>query len=509
MGVVYRAEDPTLGRAVAVKVILTPAGQPLDPELEKRFLREARLAARISHPGVVTVHDAGSDKGMLYLVMELVEGDSLKQRLDAGFWPSRAQALGLVAQVADALAAAHALGVVHRDVKPANVMLTGAGRVKVSDFGIAKAVGDATEMTRTGTTLGSPAYMAPEQVKGEPLDGRADLFSLGVVLYELLLRRRPFASDTITTLVYQILNHDPLGDPETLRSLGGPTAEFLGRCLAKDPAERMADAPSFARGALELAPQQPAEVEDVVPTVSLYPPPPPPPPAAPTVAPAGPRDSPPPTLVVERAPDPYRVRLGWVLPVAAAVALAGIVLAVAGWLMFMRVVRQPSAAGPGQGTPTTVVTAGEQRLVVTPTRASAPLGEPTAPAGRSVPSAATVPPIVTPARPMAPVPTPTPTPEPTRTPTPTLEEVFICSRAADFDVEPDDAEIEVNGQRIGIADEWDDAGGGSLYEFPGPGTYYVRLSRPPRYRAAWVKIVVTPHAASEVAEVGTELQEVE
>jgi len=495
MGVVYRAEDPTLGREVAVKVILTPADHPLDPELESRFLREARLAARISHPGVVTVHDAGSDGGVLYLVMELVEGESLKQRLDGGFWPSRAQALGLVAQVADAVAAAHVLGVVHRDVKPANILLTRDGRVKVSDFGIAKAVGDATEMTRAGTTLGSPAYMAPEQVRGEPLDTRVDLFSLGVVLYELLLRRRPFASDTITTLVYQILNHDPLNDPETLRALGPATAELLARCLAKDPAERVADARTVARRALELAPQQPAEVEDVVPTVSFYPPPP--------VAPTQPGAVAPRTVAVKPERAPAKGRLRWVLPAAAAVALVGLLLAAAGLVAFMRLLN-PQRAGASDPSVQAGLAPG---TVTVPTASAVTPSAPPASHGVSVLPSATPRVVATPPPPAIPLPTSTPTPEPSRTPTPVLAEVFTCSRAADFDVSPEDAEIEVNGERIGIADQWDNAGGGKLYEFEGPGTYYVRLSRPPRFRPAWVKIVVTPHASREVAEVGTELEE--
>jgi eukaryotic-like serine/threonine-protein kinase len=145
---------------VALKLIAPPAGRGVDSELAARFLREARLAARINHPGVVTVYDAGADGGLLYLVMELVSGESLKQRLDRGEWPSRSQAMELPAQVSEALAAAHALGVVHRDVKPANTLLDRNGRVKVSDFGVAKAVGDSTELTRTGATVGSPSYMA-------------------------------------------------------------------------------------------------------------------------------------------------------------------------------------------------------------------------------------------------------------------------------------------------------------------------------------------------------------
>ena len=194
MGVVYRGVDPSLDRPVAIKVIATRVGavSASSEELEARFLREARVAARINHPGVVTVYDAGREGDSLYLVMELIEGESLAERLSRGDYPTQTEALGLVARVAEALASPHNLGIIHRDVKPANIMLTKDGGVKVADFGVAKAVGEETNLTRTGIVVGSPAYMAPEQVRGQELDGRTDLFSLGVVLYELLLRRKPF-----------------------------------------------------------------------------------------------------------------------------------------------------------------------------------------------------------------------------------------------------------------------------------------------------------------------------
>ncbi len=155
--------EPALDRPVAIKVIAARTGVvPLSgAELDARFVREARVAARISHPGVVTVHDAGREGDSLYLVMELVEGEALGERLARRDFPAAAEALEVVAQVADALAAAHALGVVHRDIKPGNVILTRGGRVKVADFGVAKAIGEDTDLTRNGTVVGSPAYMAP------------------------------------------------------------------------------------------------------------------------------------------------------------------------------------------------------------------------------------------------------------------------------------------------------------------------------------------------------------
>ena len=172
------------------------------------------------------MHDAGRESAEFYLVMELVE-ESRSRTGSRAALPTPDEALEIVAHAAEALAVAHAAGVIHRDIKPGNLLLTPEGRVKVSDFGIAKAMGESTELTRTGMLVGSPAYMAPEQIKGAGLDGRADLFSLGVVLYELLLRRRPFPADTVTTLVYQILHEDPLSDPAIVASLPPAQARLL------------------------------------------------------------------------------------------------------------------------------------------------------------------------------------------------------------------------------------------------------------------------------------------
>ncbi|KAB2968156.1 MAG: serine/threonine protein kinase, partial [Thermoanaerobaculia bacterium] len=254
MGTVYRAEDPRLGRVVAVKMIAAAAAAGHDrAEAVARFEREARVAARLLHPNVVAIHDVGAEADSLYLVMELVEGESLALRLARGEFPAPERALEIAAQAADALAAAHEAGVVHRDIKPANLLVDRLGRVKVSDFGVAKAVGEKTDLTRTGMMVGSPAYMAPEQVKGMPLDGRCDLFSLGVVLFEMLLHRKPFPADTVTTLVYQILHEDPLEKPSTTSTISDELALFLRWTLAKDREQRIPDARTFAARARQLA----------------------------------------------------------------------------------------------------------------------------------------------------------------------------------------------------------------------------------------------------------------
>ena len=192
MGEVYLAEDPQIDRQLAIKTVRL-AGRPQEVEdRKKRLLREARAAGRLLHPNVVTLFDAGEAEGLLFLAFEFVEGTDLAGRLDSGAALSLREVLRIVRQAAEALDYAHGQGIVHRDIKPSNILLDRAGRVKVADFGIAKMAGQNTELTVAGSVMGSPQYLSPEQIRGEELDGRSDIFSLGVLLYEILSGKRPF-----------------------------------------------------------------------------------------------------------------------------------------------------------------------------------------------------------------------------------------------------------------------------------------------------------------------------
>ena len=247
MGVVYRAHDPELDREVAVKALsaaLLVEGEEREEFLE-RFRREARAAARLSHPGIVTVHDAGLDEasGTPYLVMELVPGVTLHTVLrEQGALPV-AQALEIVGEVGAALAEAHRAGIVHRDVKPGNVLLDVRGRARLADFGIARLPG--SELTRAGAGLGTPGYAAPEVVRGGVADARSDLFSLAALAYALLTGRRPFDGPTPAAASLAVLEREP--EPPTALRPGLPpgVSEAVLAALSKDPGRRPASVADF------------------------------------------------------------------------------------------------------------------------------------------------------------------------------------------------------------------------------------------------------------------------
>ena len=251
MGEVYRARDPRLGREVALKVLPAHAGG--DPDRLRRFEQEARAAGLLNHPNILTVHDVGTANGHPYLVSELLDGETLRERLRGGALPP-ARAIEIAIQVARGLSAAHAKGVVHRDLKPENLFLTADGRVKILDFGIAKLLAENTggfdalstaPGTAMGVVIGTAAYMSPEQVSGQPADQRSDLFSFGVVLHEMLSGHAPFTAPTPVETMTAVLR----ADPPPLPALGDDTGS-LGRCvrhcLEKSPDARFQSARDLA-----------------------------------------------------------------------------------------------------------------------------------------------------------------------------------------------------------------------------------------------------------------------
>jgi eukaryotic-like serine/threonine-protein kinase len=244
MGQVYRARDRVLERTVAVKVLSAAATQDL--ELVARFGREARAAAALHHPNIVTVFDSGADSDLQYLVMEYVEGQSLAGllRREGVLEPRRAAEVGR--QVCQALAAAHAAGLVHRDIAPGNVLVDPAGRVKVADFGIAK-LAAATTMTGDGMVLGTAAYLAPEQAQGRPVDGRSDLYSLGCVLYELVTGAPPFAGDSPVAVAARQLTEPPIPPSDRNPRVGAAFEAVVLTALAKEPAGRYQSAAAMAQ----------------------------------------------------------------------------------------------------------------------------------------------------------------------------------------------------------------------------------------------------------------------
>ncbi|MGZ4778790.1 MAG: protein kinase domain-containing protein, partial [Thermoanaerobaculia bacterium] len=242
MGIVYLAKDPLIGRLVALKTIRPAAHSDDDEtkEFQHRFVREAQAAGILNHPAIVTVHDIGQDEstGTSFIAMEYVEGHNLKELLAHGDTPPWQQIVDIISQSADALDFAHSKGIVHRDVKPANIILLEGGRAKITDFGIAKIASGAANLTTTGQFLGTPNYMAPEQIKGSPVDGRTDIFSLGIWLYECLTRRKPFGGDSLTSISYKIVHEAFLPPREINPEIPEAFEEIVARCLEKDPAKR-------------------------------------------------------------------------------------------------------------------------------------------------------------------------------------------------------------------------------------------------------------------------------
>jgi serine/threonine protein kinase len=260
MGEVYRAHDPAIDRLVAIKVVRPElvAGSGGEQLLE-RFRREARAAGRRFHPNIVAIWDFGDDNGMPFLVMDLVEGQSLDQLIKSSGPLAQGRSLAIITQVLSALGFAHANGIVHRDIKPSNIMVLPGDQVKVADFGIARL--EASEFTIVGDLLGTPAYMAPEQLSGGPVDHRTDLFAAGVILFEMLTGVKPFRGKSIT----EIISFMEKRGPEDIRALNPAVPEAMKRVIAKsvafDPAQRYADAPAFSRAVADAMPGLPGEAQ--------------------------------------------------------------------------------------------------------------------------------------------------------------------------------------------------------------------------------------------------------
>jgi TonB family protein len=246
-GIVYKGRDAVLQRYVAVKTCSSS-----DEKLRRRFFREGQIAAGLQHPNITTVHDLGVERGIPYLVQEFLAGEDLNHKIARQEGLTALRRLEILVQVARGLEYAHLQGVLHRDIKPANIRILPSGTVKIMDFGIAKLLHEVSDVTTQGVTLGTVGYLAPEQLRGEEVDRRTDIFSFGVLVYELLTYQRPFRGSTFSEVSYRLLNEEPAALSDLAPVHGRTIAELASRCLAKDPANRY---DSFAEVIAVLEPE--------------------------------------------------------------------------------------------------------------------------------------------------------------------------------------------------------------------------------------------------------------
>jgi len=522
MGVVYLAHDPHIERPVALKALRLEASLgEQGAEVKSRFLKEAKLAGRLAHPHIVTIYDAGEDRGVTYIAMEYVEGQSLTQWLADHRDASYAEKLEIVRKVAQALEHAHHRSVLHRDIKPGNILLARDGRVKVADFGIGKLLSGTGDLTRTGQMIGSPAYMSPEQIRGDKLDGRSDLFSLAVVLYELLTGKRPFPGDSITTLVYQILHTEPK-DPRELRSdLPASTRDVFARLLAKSPDRRPADAAAFLKEIRRIE----EDLTAIDHTLEV----PPPTPKEPAVAPSPVHLEGPPTVIstppaAPSAPTSPRSSGPKYLVAAAFLVLAAALFLWVWKFGFARgekagsIAPIPTAAAAAAPTPREIATAvwtPQPTPVILPTRgpeaaAAVIVGAPrvvTPQASRRAATAISSQSIRTPSQvEQAALPPPEPPAvESSRSAAPTADAVYRTRRFAKFSLSPDQARIYLDDRYVGIADDWDDRGGGKTLPVGRDGVHHVRLELP-GYRTMRLDVIATSAAGDDTVDIDRDLQ---
>jgi len=245
MGVVYKARDPLIDRTVAIKTIAIDFSNTESAAFEKRFYREAKSAGRLNHSNIVTIHDVGKSDDVAYIAMEFLDGQSLREILDSGVVLPPEKIADIAAQVADGLAYAHEKGIVHRDIKPSNIMVLGSGLVKITDFGIALL--PSGSRTMADTVFGSPKYMSPEQVMGRDVNGRADIFSLGAVLYEMLTGFAPFIGGDLNAVIDQVINQTPAVPSSRNKSIAPAFDYIVAKAMAKNPDDRYESAQAMAR----------------------------------------------------------------------------------------------------------------------------------------------------------------------------------------------------------------------------------------------------------------------
>ena len=249
MGVVYKARDPKIGRTIAIKTIklADKAAESETEKLRERLFREAQSAGRLSHPGIVTIYDVDEEAGMAYITMEFVEGKTLETRIDSAPVHDFEFISDLLTQTAAALDYAHSKEIVHRDIKPANIMVTPDGGIKITDFGIARI--SSSKLTQTGTVMGTPSYMSPEQVRSDPIDGRSDQFSLAVICYELVTGQKPFTGESLTSVMFKIVSSEAARPKEMNSRISEELDATILRALSKDAAERYPSCREFADAA--------------------------------------------------------------------------------------------------------------------------------------------------------------------------------------------------------------------------------------------------------------------